>query len=392
MNEHELFESVELARNRLTALRARLEKEGAAYGSQEIVSALRDLQEMLDKLQSRYGLLRDILDRTNDVVFAKDRDGRYVMINPQGADMFGKTMAEVLGLDDRALFDHTEAERIMAIDRVVMSTREPRTREVTCDFRGVRTTLLTTTFTWHDGEGQVRGVIGIAQDVTERRRIEREAATYRDRMRSMATEIVISEERLRRSLAAELHNGLGQDIALTKMKLSMLHNSASAELHEPLSGIVRLVERADRSLHSITFRISPPSLHDLGLVAALQWLGEDIGMKYGIDVRIEDHDSPGVADERTRMILFRAVRELLLNAATHANVREMAVRLARQGGLVRITVEDAGTGFDTADPEPHGYGLFGIREQLKYIAGIMHIASAPGRGTTVTLTAPASEP
>jgi PAS domain-containing protein len=111
MNEHELFESVELARNRLTALRARLEKEGAAYGSQEIVSALRDLQEMLDKLQSRYGLLRDILDRTNDVVFAKDRDGRYVMINPQGADMFGKTMLSACVASTGAGSGHARVKR-----------------------------------------------------------------------------------------------------------------------------------------------------------------------------------------------------------------------------------------------------------------------------------------
>lgn len=392
MSEHDLVESVELALGRLAALRARLEKEGAASGSPEFVSGLRDLQEMFDKLQARYGLLCEILDRTNDLVFAKDRDGRYAMINPQGADMFGKTLAEVLGADDRALWGHADAERIMAIDREVMGTGEPLTREETCDFSGVRTTLLMSTIPWYDRERHVRGVLGIAQDVTERRRSDREAEIHRDRMRSMAAEIVFGEERLRRSLAAELHDGLGQDIALAKLKLSMLRGWASAELHDRLSGIERLVERADRSLRSITFQISPPSLHDLGLVAALQWLGEDIGRKYGIDVRIEDDDSPGVADERVRVILFRAVRELLTNVATHAHVRDATVQLARQDGLVCITVEDAGAGFDNADLDQRGYGLFGIREQLKHVDGRMHVASIPGCGTTVTLTAPSSEP
>jgi signal transduction histidine kinase len=104
-------------------------------------------------------------------------------------------------------------------------------------------------------------------------------------------------------------------------------------------------------------------------------------------VRIEDDASPHVADERIRVILFRAVRELLVNAATHANVREVAVRLACQDGLVRITVEDVGAGFDTADLDRRGYGLFGIGEQLKHVGGNLHVESVPGRGTTVTMIA-----
>jgi PAS domain S-box-containing protein len=391
MSEHDLLQSVESARGRLTALRARLEGDGAAPGSSEIVSALRDLQEMFDKVQARCGLLRQILDGTNDVVFAKHRDGRYAMINPLGAEMLGKTMAEVLGADDRALFGPEVGERIMAIDREVMSTGEPRTREEVLALPSARTTMLTTTTAWYDDDRQIRGVIGIAQDVTELRRSERESEVDRNRMRSMAAEIVISEERLRRSLAAELHNGLGQYIALARIKLSTLRSSAGVELHDPLSGIEQLVERADRSLRSITFQISPPSLHDLGLFAALLWLGENVGKEHGIAVLVEDDDSPAVADERVRVILFRAVRELLVNAARYAHVPGVAVRLSRHEDLVRITVRDAGDGFDTADAERRGYGLLGIREQLKYIGGTLQITSAPGQGTSVTLTAPATE-
>lgn len=392
MTDIDLFESVELARLRLTALRADLEKDAASPGSREIVGALGDLLATFGKLQARYGLLRDILDRTNDLVFAKDEDGRYAMINPRGAEILGRRVTEILGSDDRALFDRPDAERIMAVDREVMRGGEPSTGEATYDLGGVSTTLLTTTTVWYDTERKVRGVIGISQDVTEKRRNEREAATDRGRMRSMAAELVIGEEQLRRSLAAELHHGLGQDIALAKMKLSMLRSSASVELHDPLNGIEQLVERADRSLRSITFQISPPSLHDLGLSAALQWLAEDVGRKYAIEVRVEDDDSPGIADERIRVILFRAVRELLINAATHARVRDAVVRLSGRDHRVEVSVSDSGVGFDMTDVDRRGYGLFGIREQLKYVNGSIHIDSNLGRGTTVTLNAPASEP
>lgn len=392
MSEQDLFGSVGQARDRLAELRARLEKEGGAGASNELVGALLDVQEMLDTLRTRYGFLHEVLDRTNDVVFAKDRDGRYVMINPQGARLFGKSVVDVLGSDDRSLYARDDAERIMALDRHVMHTKEPRTAEETHVADGVSTTLLTTTTAWFDARRLVRGVIGIAQDVTQRRRDEREATRHRERMNAMFAEIVIGEERLRRSLAAELHSGLGQDIALAKLRLTALRASATPEMSEPLAAIAELVDRADRSLRGITFQISPPSLHDLGLVAALEWLAEDIQRKHGIKVRIEDQDSPDVPNEITRVFLFRAVRELLINVATHSKVGEAVVRLSRQNGFVRITVEDAGSGFDTSDLDRRGHGLLSISEQLRYIDGSMQVTSMPGHGTKVTLTATASVP
>lgn len=388
MSEHEIFDSVGKAGERLNALRARMEADAVVGGSREVVSALHDLQELLEELRARYGLLRDILDRTSDVLFAKDDHGRYSMMNPQGARLFRKTVVEVLGHDDRALFGAADAQRIMAVDREVMSTGASRTTEFTYDLLGAPTTLLTTTTTWCDLDQRVRGVIGISQDVTERRQREREREPRAERMRSMAAELVIGEERLRRSLAAELHTGLGQDIALVKMKLSVLRASAQAELTAPLRGIEELVERADRSLRSITFRITPPSLHDLGLVAALQWLVEDVHEQHGLDVRVVDDASPPVADEGTRAILYRAVREVLTNVALHSRSTAALVRLARHGADLRITVEDSGSEFDTADLEQRRHGLFGIGEQLEYLGGALQVDSSPGLGTIVMLTAP----
>jgi PAS domain S-box-containing protein len=392
VNQHDLSQSVDMARDSLTALRGRLDTFGAAPESREIADALSEIEESLERLGARYGLLRDVLYQTSDIVFAKGTDGRYAMINPKGAEFFGKPMTEIVGQDDRALFGSDDAERIIAGDRHVMFTGLARTAEATYALRGVSSTLLTTTASWFDADRKLRGVIGIAQDVTQRRLADRETVLHREKMGAIVTEIVISEERLRRSLAAELHNGLGQDIALAKMRLSRLRESADPDLKTTLSGIEKLVEDADRSLRSITFQISPPSLGDLGLVAALQWLAEDVGRTCGIDVRIEDDGSQAIADERVRIILFRAVRELLVNVARHAGVRLVTVYLSRRGERVCITVADEGKGFEIADIERRGRGLFGIRQQLAHINGEMHVESIPGHGTTVILTAPTSDP
>lgn len=299
-------------------------------------------------------------------------------------------MLEIVGQGDRALFGHDDAERIIAGDREVMRTGRASTAEATYSIHGRTRTLLTTTTSWLDEGSTLRGVIGIAQDVTERRSAERESVLDHDRMGSVLTELVISEERMRRALAAELHNGLGQDIALAKLRLSKLRASADPEMNTALTDIMKLVEDADRSLRSITFQISPPTLSDLGLVSALEWLAEDLGKTCEADVRIEDDDSPAIADESVRIILFRAVRELLVNVVTHAGVRLVHVHLFPLGDGICIKVADEGAGFDVADLERRGRGLFGVRQQLAYIQGDLHVESMPGRGTTVTLTAPSA--
>jgi len=388
MREHDLLRSVEEACQQLTALRTSLENRVSEPGSPEARNVLGDVLEMLAKMRAHYGLLREILAQTSDAVFAKDQAGCYVLINPKGAGMFGKTAEEILGHDDTALFEPESARRIMTIDRKIMRTGKPRTFEETFEIRGVPITLLSTVTAWYEPQGKLRGLVGTAQDITARKQAQRGAEIHQDRLRSLASEIVFAEESLRQSLAADLHNGLGQDIALTKMKLSALRLSSSADLHEPLIRIEHLVEQADRSLRSITFQLSPPSLHDLGLVPAFEWLAEDIGVRYGLVVRIEDEGTPPVADDRMRVILFRAVRELLINTATYAGAREAEVRLGWEDNLLRITVEDEGSGFDAAEVDLQGYGLFGIREHLRHVGGSMDIDSKPGRGTTVALTVP----
>jgi PAS domain S-box-containing protein len=387
------FESVEFARARVADLLARLAKLGQHPDSTALAGALGDFHGRVEALQARFGLLRDILDRTSDLVFAKHADGRYALLNPRGAEVLGKRVEDVLGRDDRVLFAPQDAQRIMAVDARVMQSREPEVHEEECTTSRGRVHLMVTTSVWHGEAREVRGVIGIAQDVGERRRSESVAAQRVESLREFATEATLREERLRRSLAAELQSGLGQDLALAKLYLSRLRERAGAELHEPLRGIEGLVDQADRSLRSITFQITPPSLHDLGLMAALEWMVEDMQRKYGLSVALEDVGAPAVDDERVATIVYRAVRELLVNVATHSGVREAKVRVDRIDDSLRVAVTDAGRGFDALDADLRGYGLFGIDEQLRALQGSMFVESSPTGGTRITLTAPiAAEP
>lgn len=389
MDSRDLLHSVEQAREQLRGLVARHAPIGGpGGGAPEIREALAELVDRLARLQTHYSMLIAIVARGADVLYAKDRDGRYLLMNPSGAALFGLSVDAIIGRDDTALFDAESAARVMAIDREVVRTGKPYSGEATYSVRGVQTTLSTTLTIWNEPTGEPRGLIGVTRDLTERRKVEAAASHERGRLRALASEVLLADERLRRALAVELQDGLGQDIALVKLRLATLRAATNAELAAALEPIERLVEQADRSLRSISFRLSPLALHDLGLIPALECLADEYGERHLLDVRIESSGELGALDTQLRMTLFRAVRQLLSNVSAHARTHTATVRVHATSESLRVVVEDSGAGFDPQQVESHGYGLFGIREQLARVGGGLSVRASRGAGTTATLTVP----
>ena len=131
-----------------------------------------------------------------------------------------------------------------------------------------------------------------------------------------------------------------------------------------------------------------PELHPAArrFVAAAHSLAEDMQRRFGLRVNIEEDGERQLLDETTRIGLFRAMRELLVNVAKHAGTGEADLRFAWRDAAIRITVEDQGAGFDPGAPA-RGYGLFSIRERVTALGGDVRIESSPQEGTKIVLTA-----
>lgn len=236
--------------------------------------------------------------------------------------------------------------------------------------------------------GIVGGYVGTVIEIAGHARAEQEVHGYQERLRSLMADLLVAEERERRRLAVDLHDGLSQTIALAQIKLSALRSSMDGKLTTALDEIDELIAQTNRTARSISFELSPPVLHDLGLEPAVQWLVENIHARYGIAIQLEDDGQPKPADEKTRVILFRSIRELLINAAKHAGARRVQVCLERKGDDLNASVEDDGAGMDPAVISVQGSGLISIRERLSHVGGTMHIDSTPGQGTKIRLCAP----
>lgn len=257
--------------------------------------------------------------------------------------------------------------------------------------------------------GRLAGVLVAFTDITQSRSDAAAAIAWREsvaesleervrertaQIKKLSAALAVAEERERRALAQDLHDDIGQTLAVIKLKVKTLET-------QPLAPAVRrataecgaLLDAASSKLRSLTFQLSPPILHELGLVAAIEWLADEMRRVYGLEVVVRDDRAPKPLDQAASFTLFRAVRELLINVAKHAHVgaAEVATRCSEAGHLV-VTVSDAGSGFhgqvDGAPGAEQGFGLISVRERVGYIGGQVRVRSRPGDGTTVTLTAP----
>lgn len=221
-------------------------------------------------------------------------------------------------------------------------------------------------------------------DVTELRQAERA-------LRAAVSQAVLAEQQERRRLAADLHDDAGQLLSLASLKLRALRSEPDAPREAEAREIEELLGEVRARISSLSFQLSPPLLYDVGLSAAAEWLVEDLKRRYGLTVVLtDDAHLAGELDETTRVLLFRALRELLMNVAKHASVAKARVHMMREGERVRIEVEDAGIGFDPA-VEAHGFGLLAMRERVRHLGGSIEIRSVVGEGTRVVICVPLAQ-
>jgi len=246
-----------------------------------------------------------------------------------------------------------------------------------------------------DEHGKYTRTLCIIDDITERKQAQQRLLDDREQLKSLASQLSLTEERERRRLATVLHDHIGQSLVFSKIKLDQMRKSGSAgELTEALKDVSRCLERVIQDTRTLTFDLSDPILYELGLEAAVaEWLTEQVQEKHGIETEFQDDGQAKPLDEDIRALLFRNVREVLINIIKHAQARHVKVAVGKADKSICVSVEDDGVGFDPVEVAATAvkkaeFGLFSIRERLEQLGGRVEIESKPGRGTKVTMIAP----
>jgi PAS domain S-box-containing protein len=263
--------------------------------------------------------------------------------------------------------------------------------EVDCDGSDPRSYVLSA----RPVHQQTRGtemILLVIQDITVSKKQQRQIEADRQQLESLAQELLMIEERQRRQIATTLHDSIGQSLVFAKRELSVLLQKATSERQDSLRQICEQVADAIKQTRDLTFELSPSTLYTFGLQAAVEELAEQFSECEGFACRVECAQERMLLGEQMEAMLYRAIRELLVNVAKHAGAGSVMITLARNERVVTITVQDDGKGFDTAVLNGHsrecGFGLFSIRERLTRVGGKFSVESTAGHGTKITLMAP----
>jgi signal transduction histidine kinase len=243
-------------------------------------------------------------------------------------------------------------------------------------------------------KGMVLRFWGTGRDITAMREAEHALAQHDSQLRALATEITLAEERARRKLAGELHDGPAQNLAGMAMQLAEIKRKMDdRETLQLLVEAEQVLADTTTQTRTLMLELAPPGLHESGLVEALRWLAERAGKQQRLTVTVEDDGLPKPLEDQVTVLLFQTVRELLQNVIKHARSKRATVRCAVNNDALTIDVLDPGIGFevhsiDRLPTRQGGFGLFNIRERLKLMGGSVDIHSIVGQGTTVRIRVP----
>ena len=256
-------------------------------------------------------------------------------------------------------------------------------------------------------EGTVQWLDGLLLDVTERKKaqqslqrmnetLEETVETRTQEVRALAAELAVVEQHERSQIAHTIHDELQQFLYGLQVQTKMLVRSIQAHPDVDTEGlpvdpsqVEHVLEQAIQTTRGLTVDLSPPVLDSDGLLEALQWLRSHMESTHDLHVVLNGDLSDDTIPDAIRMVLFQAVRELLLNVHHHAGVDRAVVDMQRTEDAVILHVVDEGAGFDVDRLSTDaGHGIRTSTERLRLLGGDLTIDSNPGAGTRCTLRLP----
>lgn len=330
---------------------------------------------------------------SSEAILVVDNDGVVVFANAGAAKLFGYTQAELQGLAAELLVP--EGRRATHRERRALFAGEAPPRAVAQgDFIARRKdgTELKIAHTLHHLQHAGKDlVLCLVSDLERRRQADARILLYQEKLRRMTFDAAVAAEQERRRIAIELHDRIGQALAIARMKLDTVAAAFPEDARAAIAEIKSLVVQSAEDTRTLSFELSPPVLYDLGLGAGLSWLAEDLQRRYHFEVTLTDEASPVRIPEVTAGVLFRTARELLMNTIKHAKTGRARVSLRVVEQVLHLEASDEGAGFHphpAAQSIEGGFGLFSVREQLARIGAVLAIQSAPGQGSKIVVSTP----
>ena len=353
---------------------------------------LRQAQEKLSfyskdlelQVRARTREVAGFFEYTPAVIYLKDMEGRYLLVNSRHEELFNTKNEETKGKTVYDVFPREMADQFSKNDLQVLTSKQPFQAEESVTIAGEKRVFLSVRFPILDEAGEVNRLCGISVDVSELKEAQ-------EKLRKLSGSIITSQEKERMALARELHDELGQILTALRMDAVWIRErlmSLDPQAAERAATMCNLIDSTITEVGSLARRLRPAVLDDLGLVDGLEWHTTDFESRTGIVCVFKALNIPQVG-EVLSVAVYRVAQEALTNVARHSEATHVDVTLTAAGEQLCLEVRDNGHGFDLkAVSDEDRLGLAGMRERAYLVGGQLEIRSNPGEGTMISLQVP----
>jgi len=332
---------------------------------------------------------RTMVESMNEGAATLIPDGTIFYCNPRFGKMIQQVCEKLVGVPFRDLIPADEQEAFEAVFKAAGQSGARGEFHLQA-INGTRTPVQLSIYQLStDSAENVSGISILATDINER--VQAEA-----KIRSLASKLTLVEQEERHRISQVLHDDLQQRLFAIKAQLSFLkdfntNDQVSPETYLELDQTQAALSETIAITRNLSIDLNPVVLQGEGLSEAMTWLAFRMKEQYGLQIDLDAKESFSQLDHHIRMLLFQSIRELLFNVVKHAGLMEAKVTLEQVDGRGRITVSDAGKGFDAGTIMKDAlaaHGLLIVRDRLNLLGCRMEVVSEPGHGARIVIGFP----
>ena len=406
----------------------------AALGFMADITERKLTEEALRQSEEKY---RTIIENIEEGYYEVDLAGTHVFANNSLCEILGYPHDELMGKNYHLYVEKKNRARTYQVFHKVYKTGTPATASDWTIVRreGSKRFVEVSASTILNSDGQGIGFRGIMRDVTERKLIEEELKKHRlhlkrmveertaelrktnkqlrseiaerkkaqkalahseKQLRLLSSQLLRAQEKERKRVAQELHDGIGQQLTAIKFRLEQAIGQAdeSPTGAESLAPIVPMIQNAIKEVRRISMDLRPATLDQVGILATIAWLCREFQASF-LNIRVEKQIGLEEEDvsEPLKIVIFRVLQEALNNVGKHSNADFVRICLEKRTGAIELTVQDNGVGFhrddeSTAAGDRRGFGLASMRERTEFSGGSFAIEAHEPTGAVLRCSWP----
>ncbi|HEY0430000.1 MAG TPA: PAS domain S-box protein [Pyrinomonadaceae bacterium] len=363
-------------------------ENGRVVGISTIARDITARKASSDALRGSEERYRAVVESATDyAIFTLDENNKISSWSKGAENIFGWKESEIIGSDGAILFTPEDRQKGEYKKELQTALRAGRAEDERWHIRKDSTLFFASGLLMRLDDGET-GFVKICRDQTERVKAETV-----QREKDMLAQFVTTQEDERRRIARDIHDHIGQQLTVLRLKLESVKEMCDDEkICDEIEIVNEITKRLDREVDFLAWELRPAALDDLGLRVSL----ENFVVEWSRHTEIKaDFHATGLVRKRlafeTETNLYRIAQEALNNIYKHAKPEGVSVLLEKRGDSVTLIVEDDGIGFNPKDKRNRskGIGLIGMTERAKICGGTLEIESKKGKGTTIFARVPA---